>query len=130
MVVTAQFERIKGAQLPAPQFETAGPVTRHLDGKGYYVAIGVSANLMSAAKDAMRAMIEHLGKTYGLTPEDAYLLCRVACGRRISEIVDMPNGVVSFHLPLQIFFLTLNRRRGLSECSPCFNHKHLRIFHH
>jgi len=103
MVVTAQFELLKGARLPAPQFETAGPVTRHLDGKGYYVTTGVAADLMSASKDAVRAMIEHLGKTYGLTPEDAYLLCSVACDLRISEIVDMPNWVVSFYLPLQVF---------------------------
>ncbi len=48
-------------------------------------------------------MIEHLGKSYDLTPEDAYLLCSVACDLRISEIVDLPNWVVSFYLPLQLF---------------------------
>lgn len=103
MVVTVQFGLIKGAELPAPQFETAGPVTRHLDGRGYYVTTGVNPDLMGAAKDAVRAMIDHLGRRYGLTPEDAYLLCSVACDLRISEIVDLPNWVVSFYLPLQLF---------------------------
>ena len=48
-------------------------------------------------------MIEHLGKRYGLSPEDAYLLSSVACDLRISEIVDLPNWVVSFYLPLSLF---------------------------
>jgi acetamidase/formamidase len=103
MTVTVQFGLIKGANLPAPQFETSAPVTRHLDGRGYYVTTGVNSDLMGAARDAVRAMIDHLGKSYGLTPEDAYLLSSVACDLRISEIVDMPNWVVSFYLPLQVF---------------------------
>lgn len=103
MEVTLQFDLLKGANLNAPQFQTAGPVTRHLDGKGYYVTTGVGPDLMEASKDAVRAMIEHLGKQYRLSPEDAYLLCSVACDLRISEIVDMPNWVVSLYLPLQLF---------------------------
>lgn len=103
MEVTLQFDLLKGANLNAPQFQTAGPVTRHLDGKGYYVTTGVGPDLMDASKDAVRAMIEHLSKHYGLLPEDAYLLCSVACDLRISEIVDMPNWVVSLYLPLQLF---------------------------
>ncbi len=103
MEVTLQFDLLKGANLSAPQFQTPGPVTRHLDGRGYYVTTGVGPDLMEASKDAVRAMIEHLGKHYGLSPEDAYLLCSVGCDLRISEIVDLPNWVVSFYLPLQLF---------------------------
>ena len=103
MEVTLQFDLIKGANLSAPQFQTPGPVTRHLDGKGYYVTTGVGPDLMEASKDAVHAMIEHLGKHYGLSSEDAYLLCSVGCDLRISEIVDMPNWVVSLYLPLQLF---------------------------
>lgn len=103
MDVTLEFGLLKGANLPAPQFQTAGPVTRHLDSKGYYVTTGVHSDLVQASKDAVRAMIEHLGRTYGLTPEDAYLLCSVGCDLRISEIVDAPNWVVSLYLPLQLF---------------------------
>ncbi len=103
MEVTLQFDLLKEANLGAPQFQTPGPVTRHLDSKGYYVTTGVGPDLMEASKDAVRAMIEYLSKHYGLSPEDAYLLCSVGCDLRISEIVDMPNWVVSLYLPLQLF---------------------------
>lgn len=103
MALTVAFGLIKGANFRAPQFETSGPVTRHLDEKGYYVTTGVGADLMDASRDAVMAMIEHLGRRYQLTPEDAYLLCSVACDLRISEIVDEPNWVVSFYLPLELF---------------------------
>lgn len=39
----------------------------------------------------------------GLTPEDAYLLSSVAGDLKISEIVDQPNWIVSFFMPLAIF---------------------------
>lgn len=103
MEITLAFDLVKGANLPAPQFQTAGPVTRHLDEKGYYVTTGIGPDLMQASKDAVRAMIDHLGKHYGLSPEDAYLLSSVACDLRISEIVDLPNWLVSFYLPLSLF---------------------------
>ena len=103
MEITLSFEIVKGANLRAPQFETPGPVTRHLDSKGYFVTTGVQSDLLSAARDAVSAMIEHLGKTYDLSPEDAYLLSSVACDLRISEIVDVPNYLVSFYLPLNLF---------------------------
>jgi acetamidase/formamidase len=103
MVITLGFDLIKGAALAAPQFQTGGPVTRHLDEKGYYVTTGIGPDLMQASKDAVWAMIDHLGKQYGLSPEDAYLLSSVACDLRISEIVDLPNWLVSFYLPLALF---------------------------
>ncbi len=103
MEVTLQFDLVKAANLPSPQFQTPGPVTRHLDGKGYYVTTGVGPDLMQASKDAVRSMLEHLHKTYGLSYEDAYLLSSVACDLRISEIVDLPNWLVGFYLPLGLF---------------------------
>ncbi len=103
MNLNLKFDLIKNANLPSPQFQTAGPVTRHLDEKGYYATTGVNSDLMTACKDAVKAMIEHLSKTYSLSPEDAYLLCSIACDLRISEIVDAPNWLVSFYLPLVLF---------------------------
>ena len=58
---------------------------------------------MSAARDALRRMIEWLGREHGLDPVQAYLLCSVAVDLRISEIVDVPNFVVTAHCPLGIF---------------------------
>ena len=39
----------------------------------------------------------------GLTPEQAYILCSVACDLKISNLVDVPNFVVSNFLQLDIF---------------------------
>lgn len=99
-----RFDLVKGAELPAPQFRMARPAAGFAPaGKGFYATTGVGPDLMEAAKDAVRAMIDHLGRDYALAPELAYCLCSVAADLRISEIVDQPNWVVSAHLPLGIF---------------------------
>ena len=61
------------------------------------------ARPVTAARDAVRRMIDWLGREHGLAPIDAYLLCSVAVDLRISEIVDMPNVIVTAHCPLSIF---------------------------
>jgi acetamidase/formamidase len=54
---------------------------------------------MEAARDAVRAMITHLGESHGVGREEAYMLTSVACDLRILEIVDAPNWVVGAFLP-------------------------------
>ena len=58
---------------------------------------------MTAARDAVKRMIDWLGREHGLEPMHAYLLCSVAVDLRISEIVDQPNFIVTAHCPLGIF---------------------------
>jgi acetamidase/formamidase len=99
MTVTLAFDLVKGAKLPAPQFTTPGPVSRHLDAKGYEVTTGIGPDLFQGARDAVRAMIDRLARRTGMAAVDAYMLCSVAGDLRISEIVDMPNWVVSFYFP-------------------------------
>ncbi|MBI1371332.1 MAG: acetamidase [Phycisphaera sp.] len=70
---------------------------------GTYITTGIGDDLMTAARDAVREMIDHIVATYGLTPELAYCLCSVAADLHISEVVDAPNWVVSAHLPLGVF---------------------------
>jgi acetamidase/formamidase len=82
---------------------TNGPVTRHLDSKGYDVTTGINPDLMAATKDAVRGMIDLLGKQHHLSPEHAYMLCSVCADMRISEVVDQPNWVVSCYLPRLVF---------------------------
>jgi acetamidase/formamidase len=82
---------------------THGPVTRHLDGKGYEVTTGIGPDLMEATKNAVRGMIELLGKQHGMSAENAYMLCSVCADMRISEVVDQPNWVVSCYLPRLVF---------------------------
>jgi acetamidase/formamidase len=61
---------------------------------------GVGPDLMAAAVEATRALVEEVVRRTGLAPADAYLLASVAADLKISEVVDAPNWVVSAHLEL------------------------------
>jgi acetamidase/formamidase len=103
MRVALRFDLLKREPLAFPRFRTAGPVSRHLDAKGYEVTTGIGPDLMAAARDSVRSMIDLLGRQRGMPALDAYLLCSVCGDLRISEIVDIPNWTVSFYLPRIIF---------------------------
>lgn len=97
------LDLVKGANLKAPRFTTSGPVTRHLDARGYEVTTGIGPDLMTAARDAVSGMIDLLCATRGMSATDAYMLCSVCGDLRLSEVVDMPNWVVSFYFPRVVF---------------------------
>jgi acetamidase/formamidase len=99
MDVTLKFDLVKGANLRFPRFTTRGPVTRHLDAEGYEVTTGVGPDLMEGARAAVSAMIDLLASRHGMSAVEAYMLCSVCGDLRVSEIVDMPNWVVSFYFP-------------------------------
>jgi len=101
--LVARFDLMKRANLPYPRFTTAGPVTRHLDAKGYEVTTGVGPDLMQAARASVSAMVELLSTRHHMNPVDAYMLCSVCADLRVSEIVDQPNWVVSFYFPRVVF---------------------------
>ena len=103
MEVEATIELVKDARLQSPRFTTTEPVTRHLDGMGYEVTTGIGPDLMTGAREAVSRMIDLLGEEHGMSAIDAYLLCSVCGDLRISEIVDMPNWVVSFYFPRIVF---------------------------
>jgi acetamidase/formamidase len=103
MRVALQFELLKQTPLAFPRFRTAGPVTRHLDIKGYDVATGIGPDLMEAARAAVRSMVDLLMHRHRMPAIDAYLLCSVCGDLRISEIVDLPNWTVSFYFPRVVF---------------------------
>jgi acetamidase/formamidase len=103
MRVALRFDLIKQLPLAYPRFRTQGPVTRHLDAKGYEVATGIGPDLMVAARAAVRSMIDLLTRQHGMPAIDAYLLCSVCGDLRISEIVDLPNWTVSFYFPRLVF---------------------------
>jgi formamidase len=56
-----------------------------------------------AARNALLNMIDHLGYHGGWTSQQAYAICSVAVDLKVSELVDVPNFVVSAFLPLDIF---------------------------
>lgn len=102
MDLTLKFTLHKGRSIPEPQFITSGPLTSHIDQKGYHATTGFSEDLMEAAKKAVRYMIDHLSTTYGLSPEEAYMLASVVVDLKISEVVDVPNWLVSAYFPLSV----------------------------
>ena len=93
----------KGRRIPAPQFRTPGPLTPHANRGDWYGTTGVGPDLYAAAQDAVRAMIEYVSATFGLSPEDAYVLASLCIDLKISEIVDAGQYVVSALLPLNVF---------------------------
>lgn len=62
-----------------------------------------SEDLTLAARNALLNMIEHLQHDRGFTRQQAYAICSVAVDLRVSELVDVPNHLVSAFLPLDIF---------------------------
>jgi acetamidase/formamidase len=99
MRVALRFELLKRTPLSFPRLITPGPVTRHLDERGYRVSTGIGPDLMEAARAAVRSTIDWLTRERGMPAIDAYLLCSVCGDLRISEIVDVPNWTVSFYFP-------------------------------
>lgn len=89
----------KGAAPPAPILETSADV--HRSGR-LLVATGVAPDLMVAARDAARSLVDQIAARTGLAPEHAYVLCSLSADLVISEIVDAPNWVVSLQIPLDV----------------------------
>lgn len=103
MDVVLTLDLVKNYSLKTPRFTTPGPVTRHLDAKGYEVTTGIGPDLMSASRDAVSAMVDHLCATRQMAAVDAYMLVSTCGDLRISEVVDMPNWVISFYFPRCVF---------------------------
>jgi len=60
-------------------------------------------DLTLAARNALLNMIDHLVEHGGWSRQQAYAICSVAVDLKVSEVVDVPNFVVSAFLPLDIF---------------------------
>lgn len=103
MSVALKFELIKQAPPSFPRFTAPGPVTSHLDRQGYQVSTGIGPDLMEAARDAVRGMVELLSRRHSMPPVETCMLCSVCSDLRIGEIVDLPNWIVSFYFPRAVF---------------------------
>jgi formamidase len=107
--VTVRFAVHKGADWPLrfPAYETpARP------GRASFATTGIpvspegrneSLDLTLATRGAILEMIAYLEHTHALSREQAYVLVSVAADLRLSEVVDVPNPMVSVLLPLDIF---------------------------
>jgi acetamidase/formamidase len=103
MFASLRFTLQKGRSIPGPQYRTPGPLTPRVDSAPFFGTTGVGGDLYEAAREAVRAMIEHVSGTYELGREDAYLLCSLAVDLKISEIVDAGQYIVSALLPEALF---------------------------
>jgi formamidase len=90
-----------------PAFETPLQPQRR-----YFATTGISLaddgrnellDLGLAARRALLELVDYLAATYGFAREAAYVLASVAAELRISQVVDLPNALVSALLPLDIF---------------------------
>ena len=93
----------KDLHVTGPEFLAAPDPNATLRDGARYATDGIGPDPMAAARDATRRMIDWLGREHGLGAIEAYLLCSVAIDLRISEIVDMPNVVVTAYCPLGLF---------------------------
>ena len=103
MFASLRFTLEKGRSLPSPQYRTPAPLTPRVDTAPFYGTTGVGPDLFVCAQHSIRAMVDHISTTYGLSAEDAYLLSSLCVDLRISEIVDAGQYVVSAHLPEMVF---------------------------
>jgi acetamidase/formamidase len=93
----------KDLHVTGPEFIAAPDPHAELRNGKRYATDGIGPDLMVAARDAVKRMIDWLGREHGLEPIQAYLLCSTAVDLRISEIVDQPNFIVTAYCPLGIF---------------------------
>lgn len=99
MTVKLRFGLHKQAGIQRPQVHVPHMPPNRAEQAGHFVTTGIGPDLMLAARDSVRDMIDYLGREYGLEPEMAYCLCSVAVHLRITEIVDAPNWMVSAYFP-------------------------------
>jgi formamidase len=102
--VTVRFALREGGGRPRrfPAYETpAQPGRPSFATTGIPVDEGMDLN--AAARVALLEMIDHLEHEYGFERPAAYALCSVAVDLRVSEVVDVPNPIVSALLRLDVF---------------------------
>jgi formamidase len=112
----AKFDLLKGEAKRRNQIDPSFICAPHPDDarpKGYYATTGTpvrkengvaeSEDLNIACRNALINMIDYIVDAYGYTREQAYCITSVAVNMRISNLVDVPNFVVSAFLPLDIF---------------------------
>jgi len=87
--------------LPRRYFATTGQSV-HRNREGDWGA-NAGEDVTVAARNALLNMIDHLMRTYGYDDKQAYHLCSVAVNLKVSQIVDLPNVLVTAVLPLDIF---------------------------
>ena len=102
MRATLRFT-VERRTIPAPRFQTGGPLLKIDESAGHFGAMGIDPDLMSGARAAVRNAIAWLVDEHGLSAREAYVLCSLAGDLKILEIVDSGVWNVGFTIPLSIF---------------------------
>ena len=128
VTVTTEVRKGLGADVARPQVE-GGSQIKNMEPSSFHQTIGyplkdagevptyhtyldsapiegltnLSEDLTLAARNALRDMIDHIERTYGLTREQAYILASVAVDLRVGQVVDVPNYVITAVLNKDVF---------------------------
>ena len=93
MTFTYRLRVIKDKpEIKEPQYET----------DDYYAVTGFGTTIDIATKKAVNYMVDHLSNNYEISAEDSYMLCSLVGDLKISEVVDVPNMLVTMHFPKSI----------------------------
>jgi acetamidase/formamidase len=109
MSFSCRFRIIKDTILAAPRAivpladPTSFALTKEMLGEGFYHTMGAGPDLIADAKNALRDMVDWVVQEQGLSIHEAYTICSVAGDLKLSEVVGVPNWVVSMTLPRGIF---------------------------
>jgi len=87
--IVYKIELLKARTIYEPQYET----------EKYYATTGFAPTIDEAAKKATLYMVTYLQETQGLSLAEAYALCSLAGDLQIAEVVDLPNMLVTMHMP-------------------------------
>ncbi|MEM4956116.1 MAG: acetamidase/formamidase family protein, partial [Metallosphaera sp.] len=99
MDVTIKVTLHKDAGITQPLFETTA--VKEGDFKEYLAYPGIDPNLWEAAKKAIKGIIGVLSSH--MTPVEAYMLASAVVDLKVSQVVDVPNWIVTAYLPRDIF---------------------------
>jgi formamidase len=89
--------------LPLKDAGEVPPDMEYLDSPKIAALENLSKDISLAARNALLEIIDYMVDTYGLTPQQAYIVASVAVDLRIGQLVDVPNVGVTAILPLDIF---------------------------
>jgi acetamidase/formamidase len=101
--VTLRFGLLKGHEMPELAYRMPGAMTGSWNTAGWMATTAHGPDLFANTQQAVRYMIDYLGRAHGLTPHEAFVLCSSCVDLKVSQVVDSPNWMVSANLPLGIF---------------------------
>jgi acetamidase/formamidase len=99
--VSLRFQVRRDFALTAPMAESAPrPAPGGLAGE--WLMIEAHADPLQAAATATSRMIDFIAARWGLSPENAYVLCSATMSLRLSQVVNRPMSTVTAALPKDI----------------------------